>query len=370
MRMLVLSFLAFFLSAAVEITTDCGDLEYSEGDEDNCEAYIICPSDAGYKVCTKRKSEYTLSACPNGAECEREPRYRLEDCKDGYTLSADGESCEKSCTPKNCSAYTLASCDPKGTCSSCSPGCGNNILTYKLDDCTSGYEFSADGKSCSKILTCDEAIAAAGGVRLTSNMSLESNKEYYMTENNTKSIGIIENVKVYDAAAVFKECANDPTVTPNPKLGGFGTQATSIKNTHFYVPVQIKNFSTPSDEEVSIIAHNNLWISYINREGGNGVGETFITLKDNPYYDSPLRFKARVGFICEKTSSYSNSDCNVYLENLSDNGYIEYCDYSYAYNNAHGVDEQINSNIISGDGEDVGCEWPEWYNSDIWYDGP
>ena len=170
-------------------------------------------------------------------------------------------------------------------------------------------------------------------MRLKQGMTLQSDTTYYMTENvghSSYAIGSISNVTVYDAAAVLKECANDSTVTANPMIEA--SQATLIQNTSFYVPVKIRYFSTYSTEDISITAYNNLWIGLINRTGGVGVGSTYITVEDNPYYDIPLHFKVRAGFVCEKTSSSHTNSCYIELLNNSDNGYIEYCDYSQAYN--------------------------------------
>ena len=203
-------------------------------------------------------------------------------------------------------------------------------------------------------------------------MSLQSDTTYYMTENvgdlTTYAIGRISNVIVYDASVTLSECANDPTVTANPMIEA--SQATLIQNTRFYVPVKIKYFSTDSTEDISITAYNNLWIGLINRTGGVGVGSTYITVEDNPYYDIPLHFKVRAGFICEKTSSYHTNSCSIELLNNSDNGYIEYCDYSQAYNDETDEEYWVNDNDISGYGDDVECTYSDWLEGGDWYDGP
>ena len=179
---------------------------------------------------------------------------------------------------------------------------------------------------------------------------------------------VLSNVIVYDASVTLSECANDPTVTANPMIEA--SQATLIQNTRFYVPVKIKYFSTDSTEDISITAYNNLWIGLINRTGGVGVGSTYITVEDNPYYDIPLHFKVRAGFICEKTSSYHTNSCYIELLNNSDNGYIEYCDYSQAYNDETDEEYWVNDNDISGYGDDVECTYSDWLEGGDWYDGP
>lgn len=234
----------------------------------------------------------------------------------------------------------------------------------------------ADGYGCyykcvddtgSETLTCDQAIAAKGGVRLKQGMSLQSDTTYYMTENvghSTYGIGRISNVIVYDASVTLPECANDPTVTANPMIEA--SQATLIQNTHFYVPVKIRYFSTDSAEDISIYAYNNLWIGNLIRTGSTTSGTTRIEVSDNPYYDDiPLHFKVRAGFTCEFYGSWSG--CDIELMNYADNAIIQYCDYSQAYMDNTG--NTINNNSISGEGDDVGCIWPDWMDNGEWYDG-
>lgn len=229
-----------------------------------------------------------------------------------------------------------------------------------------GCYYKCVGDTGSETLTCDQAIAAKGGVRLKRGMSLQSDTTYYMTENvghSTYAIGRISNVIIYDASVTLPECANDPTVTANPMIEA--SQATLIQNTHFYVPVKIRYFSTDSTEDVSIYAYNNLWIGNLVRTGSTISGTTRIEVSDNPYYDIPLHFKVRAGFTCEYYSSWSG--CDIELMNYADNAIIQYCDYGQAYMDNTG--HTINNNSISGEGDDVGCIWPDWMDNGEWYDG-
>ena len=43
------------------------------------------------------------------------------------------------CSPRDCSDYTLSSCPANATCDPCTPGCGNTVTTYKFLQCNIGY---------------------------------------------------------------------------------------------------------------------------------------------------------------------------------------------------------------------------------------
>lgn len=95
-------------------------------------------SKANYKSCTN-----------NGAT-----RYKITSCKSGYDLSADGKSCVQNssggdtdtgtCTAAN---YPLTAKPANATSESCTDG---STTRYKITSCNTGYNLSADGKSCTK----------------------------------------------------------------------------------------------------------------------------------------------------------------------------------------------------------------------------
>ena len=265
MRVLVLFFGAFFLSAAVEIETDCVTLGYTNDSAQwaDCEegALISCPSDNSYKVCSKFKSEYTLSSCPDGATCEQEPKYRFEGCQDGYTLSADGKSCVANAIEK----------------------------------------------------TCDDAIAEAG-VLLTSSGAVEDGVTYYIKEDtHLEHLDANDGLSVIRSAYELSECKN-AGVNENPILTVDELWAFSdYIDMQVYVPISVKrveidsyfpDFSFYRDVNIDLIRLDNCQTS----EFQTGVTE--------------LNFEDDANF---NTTSYNrivNIACYNYCKDVEDICYI------------------------------------------------
>ena len=140
---------------------------------DNCKTYSYntekCTEcDDGYKLesegrkCTKdgngtttcTVANYPLTAKPANATSEScidgsTTRYKITSCNTGYNLSADGKSCEAAptgtCTAAN---YPLTAKPANATFESCTDG---STTRYKITSCKTGYTLSSDKKSCDAI---------------------------------------------------------------------------------------------------------------------------------------------------------------------------------------------------------------------------
>ena len=147
--------------------TDLGCDSYWQDCASKCEVGKTCvPTDC---------SAYTLTSCPANATCttctvgcgDSSVKYKISKCNTGYTLS--GTSCV--CAPKDCSSYKITSssaCPANSKCSSCTIGCGNNTTTYKVTGCSIGYMLK-DG-SCQPISNAIAFVlsvtSASGGITI------------------------------------------------------------------------------------------------------------------------------------------------------------------------------------------------------------
>ena len=104
---------------------------------------------------TAKPANATSESCTDGSTT----RYKITSCDTGYNLSADGKSCDAipagTCTVTN---YPLTTKPANATSESCTDG---STTRYKITSCDTGYNLSSDGKSCienSESETCDETI--------------------------------------------------------------------------------------------------------------------------------------------------------------------------------------------------------------------
>ena len=104
---------------------------------------------------TAKPANATSESCTDGSTT----RYKITSCDTGYNISADGKSCDAipagTCTATN---YPLTSKPANATFESCTDG---STIRYKITSCNTGYNLSSDGKSCienSESETCDETI--------------------------------------------------------------------------------------------------------------------------------------------------------------------------------------------------------------------
>lgn len=80
-------------------------------------------------------------------------------CDSGY--EASGNQCIQSCSPKDCSSYTLTSIPENASYDSCIPGCGDTMPRYKLLSCNSGYVTSVS--SCGRNPTNGSWVLSGSG---------------------------------------------------------------------------------------------------------------------------------------------------------------------------------------------------------------
>ena len=124
--------------------------------KDNC---VQTPED---RLCND--TNYPLSYCPYGANCNScmqkdNPKYQIYSCIMDYSLSADGLYCihneSGTCTAES---YPFTACPANMNCDSCRDS--TNIMRYKTFACVSGYKLSEDLKSCvaDETQNCDSQI--------------------------------------------------------------------------------------------------------------------------------------------------------------------------------------------------------------------
>lgn len=124
--------------------------------KDNC---VQTPED---HLCND--TNYPLSYCPYGANCNScmqgdNPKYQIYSCIMDYSLSADGLYCihneSGTCTAES---YPFTACPANMNCDSCRDS--TNIMRYKTFACVSGYKLSEDLKSCvaDETQNCDTKI--------------------------------------------------------------------------------------------------------------------------------------------------------------------------------------------------------------------
>ena len=94
-----------------------------------------CPAGytAGVTKCSNSWEDISFSGMSGSQQCGKCV------CRDANNACTDA-------------AYPLTSKPQNASFDSCQPGCGNYTVKYKLKSCNSGYTLSADGKSCEKIL--------------------------------------------------------------------------------------------------------------------------------------------------------------------------------------------------------------------------
>ena len=156
--------------------TSCQGEHYSEClckssfkyDSSNCKSPNIlsgatCSDDDGkhYEECLDACSQYgslpDISDCPYGCKvtasnCSSKCSQCYSDnCRNRPDNSTDygcqkywqdcTSKCEtgKTCTPTDCSGYTLSSCPANASCESCTSGCGDDTPRYKYAQCNNGY---------------------------------------------------------------------------------------------------------------------------------------------------------------------------------------------------------------------------------------
>ena len=124
--------------------------------KDNC---VQTPED---RLCND--TNYPLSYCPYGANCNScmqgdNPKYQIYSCIHNFSLSADGLYCiyneSGTCTAES---YPFTACPANMICDSCDDS--TSIMRYKTFACVSGYKLSEDLKSCvaDETQNCDTKI--------------------------------------------------------------------------------------------------------------------------------------------------------------------------------------------------------------------
>ena len=135
--------------------TSCKTGYTLSSDKKSCDAIPAGTCTAANYPLTAKPANATSESCTDGSTT----RYKITSCNTGYNLSADGKSCEAAptgtCTAAN---YPLTAKPANATFESCTDG---STTRYKITSCNKGYNLSSDGKSCienSESETCDETI--------------------------------------------------------------------------------------------------------------------------------------------------------------------------------------------------------------------
>ena len=136
----------------------CESLGYTLSDDCSSNQYIYCPFDTSYKKCigqfeqgtTELCTQFTLEACPTNAKscykCENKngTKYLIKECKDGYSISADGTTCVEQCVyadkcvDKSTSLSASMPANAQLTYKSCT-ACGETKQIAYSWECKSGY---------------------------------------------------------------------------------------------------------------------------------------------------------------------------------------------------------------------------------------
>lgn len=120
-----------------------------------------CVVDAGGNDASCTAKNYPLTTKPDTSKANYKSctnngatRYKITSCKSGYDLSADGKSCVQNSSGGdtdtgtcNATNYPLTAKPANATSESCTDG---STTRYKITSCDPGYNLSADGKSCTK----------------------------------------------------------------------------------------------------------------------------------------------------------------------------------------------------------------------------
>ena len=121
-----------------------------------------CVVDAGGNDASCTAKNYPLTTKPDTSKANYKSctnngatRYKITSCKSGYDLSADGKSCVQNSSggdtdTSTCTAanYPLTAKPANATSESCTDG---STTRYKITSCDPGYNLSSDGESCDAI---------------------------------------------------------------------------------------------------------------------------------------------------------------------------------------------------------------------------
>ncbi len=180
------------------------DLSQSCTDKSSGETYYKCVDDpcAGLvDNTTEWGCESYYSQCPSMCEVGKlDPCEGLADnetdlgCDKYYDECPSKCELGKTCTPNDCTGYTLTSCPSGAICESCTVGCGDDTSKYKEIGCAEDA-FIVNGKC--KLFT--GAISLTFDVRSSGKISLNMKKNVYridwgdesVTEETTSSKGTL-----------------------------------------------------------------------------------------------------------------------------------------------------------------------------------
>ena len=306
----------FSLANAACSNVTCEELGYSKSDVAGCNNYIYCPLDASYKACYSYKS-YTNGACPTGANCDM--RYKITKCPSGYAINLTRTACVKSTATCSAGQY-----NNNGTCTACPAGTYNSTSgsATSCTKCASGtYQDQTGQTSCktcatatttgatSCTITCDEAIQKAGGIKLTTQTTVEygSKNKYYLTKDiDLGDIDELYGVSFYTASSL-PECANDSSVMKSPTLQ-MGTVGNMYGMLEFYVNTKISRAIFGIDTEFpEFFVSNTLKIYELVMDNSNE--DTSFTLECVDLQDSNVSgVQADIGYTCEYGD---NQQCNM-----------------------------------------------------------
>ncbi len=271
----------FSLANAACSNVTCAELGYSKSDVAGCKSYIYCPLDASYKACYSYKS-YTNGACPTGANCDM--RYK------------------KTKTPTCIAGYY----NNNGTCTVCPVGTYQD-QTGQTSCKTCATATTTGATSCT--ITCDEAIQKAGGIKLTTQTTIEygSKNKYYLTKDiDIGDVDELYGVSFYTASSL-PECANDSSVMKSPTLQ-MGTVGNMYGMLEFYVNTKISRAIFGIDTEFpEFFVSNTLKIYELVMDNSNE--DTSFTLECVDLQDPNVSgVQADIGYTCEYGG---NQQCNM-----------------------------------------------------------
>ena len=269
-------------------------------------------------------ADYPLTSCPSGATCESQ--YIITSCQSGYKLVTTilGTKCTKTTTETTCSAGQY---NNNGTCTACPAGTYNATSgsATSCTKCASGsYQDQTGQTSCktcatatttgatSCTITCDEAIQKAGGIKLTTQTTIEygSRNKYYLTKDiDLGDVDEIYEVSFY-AASSLPECANDSSVMKSPTLQ-MGTVGNMYGMLDFNVNTKISRAIFGIDTEFpEFFVSNTLKIYELVMDNSNE--DTSFTLECVDLQDPNVSgVQADIGYTCEYGG---NQQCNMTIQ--------------------------------------------------------